>query len=102
MQLQTTQVASIPDVSESSAELSQEAASSLQQQIENSRLALLSRSEDTIYSVDELGMFCEHKKMACRLQGINSNDDTCKKKKKKRKKKRKRKETHIQDAQQHV
>ena len=59
MQLQTTQVASIPDVSESSSELSQEAASSLQQQIENSRLALLSRSEDTIYSVDELGTFCE-------------------------------------------
>ena len=34
VQLQTMQVASIPDVSESRKELSQEAASSLQQQIE--------------------------------------------------------------------
>ena len=59
MQLQITQVASIPDGSESREELSQEAASSLQQQIENTRLAMLSRTEGTIYLANELGMFCK-------------------------------------------
>ena len=48
MLLETTQIASIPDGLESCEALSQEATSSLQQQIENTRLALLSRSEGTI------------------------------------------------------
>ena len=59
VQLQTMQAAPIPNVLETSEELSQEGAPSLQQQIENVRSAMLSRSEGAVYSADELETFCE-------------------------------------------
>ena len=90
VQLQKTQVASIPHVSESHEELSQEAALSLQQQIENTRLALLSRSEGPIYSVDELGLFWEQNESPAVFKALMAMMTPVKKRK------------HKKDAQQHV